>query len=308
MIKILANDGIDKIALEELKDFDIEIDTNRLEKDELMKKGGLYDIIIVRSNTKMDREVLKALRNTNLKMIIRAGVGLDNIDLETAKKYAIRVENTPNSSANAVAELVIGQILALARFINITNVNMRQNKWEKKQYTGIEISGKTLGIIGYGRIGKAIGKKAQALGMNVIFNDLFVREGEIGQYKELDELLAEADFITVNTPKCDKPVIQAEEIKKMKDGVFLFNDARGGMIDEEAILNGLNSGKIQGAGLDVFLDEPNPNKELLNHPRICLTPHIGGATKEAQRRIALEIVDLVKDFMKERDNIESKTV
>lgn len=298
-MRILANDGLDKKAIKIFEDNHMEVDVNHYDKEKLQDIIQYFDILIIRSATKVDKELIDMAKGTNLKLIIRAGVGLDNIDVEYAQKNRIMVRNTPNASSNSVAELVLGHMLGLSRFITISNVTMRVGLWNKKTYTGIELYGKTLGIIGFGRIGKALAKKAEALGMNIIFYDKFVKNDENYQYHPMEEVLKEADFISLHVPSTEKPLIGKEEFQMMKDGVFIVNASRGGVIDEEALLDALNSNKVAGAGLDVFTKEPAPNPEICNHPKVSCTPHIGAATEEAQLRIGEEIIDIVMDFIKQ---------
>mgnify|MGYP001329851002 FL=1 len=302
-MRILANDGLDKNALRFFQENNIQLDTKKHDKEALIKNIKNYDILIVRSATRVDREVIDAAKGGRLKMIIRAGVGLDNIDLEYAKKNRILVTNTPNASSNSVAELVLGHMFSLSRFINESNLTMRQGIWNKNVYTGVELYGKTLGIIGFGRIGRNLAQKAEALGMDVVFYDKFVKMDNKYKYCEFQDLLRKADFISVHTPATDKPLIGREEFEIMKDGVFIINAARGGIIDEEALLEALQKNRVAGAGLDVYANEPNPNPELLNHPRVSCTPHIGAATEEAQRRIGEEIIQIVMNFIKEYKTI-----
>ena len=302
-MKILANDGIDKGAVEIFMENNMEVDTNHYEKKDLKKIIGDYQVLIIRSATRVDRDLVDAAKGTKLKLIIRAGVGLDNIDIEYATANGLIVKNTPNASSNSVAELVLGHMLTLSRFIAISNVTMREGCWNKKAYTGVEIFGKTLGIVGFGRIGKSLANKARALGMNVVFYDKFITEDESYQYNELDDLLRKADFISLHVPATEKPLIGREEFEIMKDGVFIVNAARGGIIDEEALLDALNNKKVAGAGLDVYNIEPNPNLELCKHERVSCTPHIGAATQEAQERIGQEIIDIVMDY---NNNINNK--
>lgn len=304
-MKILANDGLDNKAIEIFKESKFEVDTNHYEIEDLKNVIRDYHVLIVRSATKVDKELIDVAKGSKLKLIIRAGVGLDNIDVKYATGNDITVKNTPNSSSNSVAELVLGHMFGLARHITLANLTMREGQWNKKQYTGIELSGKTLGIIGFGRIGKAIALKAKALGMNVIFYDAFITEDMKFSYTPLKELLEKADFITVHVSATDKALIGQEEIAIMKEGVIIINAARGGVIDENALINGLNTNKVAGAGIDVFMDEPTPNDDLINHPNVSVTPHIGAATFEAQERIGEEVTEIVLDFYNNLANIAS---
>lgn len=295
-MRILANDGLDIEAIEKLERNNIEVNANHYEKDELNKIIGNYDILIIRSATTVDKELIEAAKGTKLSLIIRAGVGLDNIEVGYAENKGIMVRNTPNSSTNSVAELVLGHMIGISRFINISNVTMREGQWNKKAYMGVEICGKTLGIIGFGRIGKSLGEKAEALGMDVVFYDKLIKIDNKFKYLPLEELLGKADFISLHIPATHKPIIGEEELKLMKEGVFIINAARGGIIDENALLESLNQGKVAGAGLDVFMREPGPNLELCSHPRVSCTPHIGAATVEAQKRIGEEIIGIVMEY------------
>lgn len=304
-MRILANDGLDDRAVEIFKGHNFYIDMNHYEIEDLKKVIRDYDVLIVRSATKVKKDLIDVAKGSKLKLIIRAGVGLDNIDVQYATSNDITVKNTPNSSSNSVAELVLGHMFALARHITIANLTMREGQWNKKHYTGIELSGKTLGIIGFGRIGKAIAVKAAALGMNIVFYDAFVTEDKKFLYMPLNELLIKADFITVHVSATDKALIGQEEIDLMKEGAIIINAARGGVIDEDALLKGLNTGKIAGAGIDVFEQEPSPNIELINHPNVSVTPHIGAATFEAQERIGEEVVEIVLDFYNNLVNVAS---
>ncbi len=304
-MRILANDGLDNKAIDIFKENNFEIDTNHYDIEDLKNVIRDYDILIVRSATKVRKDLIDAAKGSKLKLIIRAGVGLDNIDVKYATSNDITVKNTPNSSSNSVAELVLGHMFGLARHIAIANLTMRDGQWNKNKYTGIELSGKTLGIIGFGRIGKALAAKATALGMNVVFFDAFVTEDKKYPYVPLNDLLGKADFISTHVSATDKPLIGKDEIDIMKDGVIIINTARGGVIDEKALLDGLNRGKIAGAGIDVFEQEPSPNTELINHPNVSVTPHIGAATFEAQERIGEEVVEIVLDFYNNLANIAS---
>lgn len=300
MLKILITDGMDRGAVQSLKDLGHEVTEQFFEPEELKEQVKNFNVIIVRSATKIRKEIIdSALQTGNLKLIIRGGVGVDNIDVTYAESKGIKVRNTPKASSSSVAELVLGHMFSLARFIGIANVTMRKGKWNKKQYTGIELSGKTLGIVGFGRIGQELAKKAYALGMRILYNDVLGPNREFPEYifVPFDELLAKSDFISLHVPghKEQSPLIGKTEFSKMKDGAYLINCARGSVVDETALLEALNSGKIAGAGIDVFSEEPPQNLELVNHERVSVTPHIGASTKEAQKRIGAEIVSIIKE-------------
>ena len=265
----------------------------------MLHKINDFDILVVRSATKVDKELIDAMTKGKTKLIIRAGVGLDNIDTAYAAEKNIAVKNTPNSSANAVAELVLGQMFNLARFLNLANITMKQGEWNKKAYTGMELEGKTLGIVGFGRIGQTLAKKALALGMNVIYFDLYPANLENCTSVSLKEVLKNADFISLHTTATEKPVINQETLNYLKPSAFLINASRGNVIDEKALLKALNEQRIAGAALDVFVNEPTPNEELCRHPLCSVTPHIGAATAEAQNRIGKEVLQHILDYLKE---------
>ena len=300
MSKILVTDGMDRGAIQTLKDMGHEVTEQFFEPEELKEQIKGFNVVIVRSATKVRKEIIdSALQTGNLKLIIRGGVGVDNIDVNYAESQGIKVRNTPKASSSAVAELALGHMFSLARFIAIANVTMREGKWNKKQYKGIELSGKTLGLIGFGRIGRELAKKAKALEMKVIYNDILGPAKDCPEYSfvSLDELLADSDFISLHVPgnKDKSPVIGKPEFTKIKDGAYLINCARGSVVDERALLENLNSGKLAGAGIDVFPEEPTKNMELVNHERVSVTPHIGASTKEAQKRIGAEIISIIKE-------------
>lgn len=313
MIKILANDGIHPDGKMLLEEAGYEVVTEKVAQEDLKNALPNYDVIIVRSATKVRKDLIDAC--PNLKIIARAGVGLDNIDHDYAREKGIAIINTPAASSQSVAELAFGHMFSLARHLQNANWEMRsleEGKFKKlkKQYsTGFQLRGKTLGIIGFGRIGIETARVGLGLGMNVlpydIIPDLKV-DVDVSIYQsedakvtiklksvEMDELLAKSDFISIHVPFSDGPVIGKAEMAKLKDGVILVNTARGGMIDEEALIEGLDSGKIGGAALDVFMNEPNPSQAILEHPRISLSPHIGGSTVEAQTNIGLELADKI---------------
>jgi len=289
MVKVLVSDPIDEEGVKMLREAGLTVDLRTdITAEELKKVIGGYDAIVVRSRTKLTEEVLK--KATSLKAIARAGVGLDNIDTRYAKERGIEVFNSPEAPCNAVAELVIGLMLSMARHISVADSTMKQGKWEKNRLTGIELSGRTLGVIGFGRIGYMVGKKARALGMKVLAYDVLMDKlrrfvEEIGANDvDLDTLLAESDFITVHVPLLPqtKHMISTKQFMKMKTGVYIINAARGGIVDEAALKAALDSGKVAGAALDVFEQEPSPDPELIRRENVVCTPHIGAGSVEAQ--------------------------
>lgn len=300
-MKVLANDGLEISAINEIKKNGIYIETNHLDKEELIENIKNYDVLVVRSNTKVTSDVLEAGAKGNLKLVIRAGVGIDNIDLDYAKKVGIKVSNTPDASSDSVAELALGHMFSVARYIAVANYTMRNGQWNKKQYKGSEIAGKILGIIGMGRIGKALAGKAEALGMKIIYADVLGKQDNLAyEFMDLDNLLKVSDYVSLHVPydKDKGALISSREISMMKEGTVIINCARGKVVDEEALLEGLNSGKLAGAGIDVFEQEPSKNTELINHERVSVTPHIGASTKEAQERIGKEVAAIVINFNK----------
>lgn len=316
MVKILVNDGIHPDGQTLLEEAGYQVDTDKVAQEDLAKVLPEYDVVIVRSATKIRKDLIDLC--PNLKIIARGGVGLDNIDVEYARSKDITVMNTPAASSQSVAELVYTHLFSLARSVHLANREMPTQgntafKQLKKSYSkGIQLRGKTLGVIGFGRIGQEVARIGLALGMNVMPVDLIIDEANIDiqlyNYKDLrftakittfdwEEVLANADFLTLHVPfSGGKPLIGKEEIAKMKDGVFIVNTARGGAVNEEALLEALESGKVGGAGLDVFDDEPTPKAALLNHPRISVSPHIGASTLEAQANIGLELADKILAF------------
>lgn len=301
MYRILSTDGMAKSAVQKLKDLGYEVVEEFYEPEVLAEKVKEFDALVVRSATKVREPIIDAAASVGkLKIIIRGGVGVDNIDVAYAKEKGIAVANTPNASSASVAELAITHMLALARFVSIANVTMRNGQWEKKAYKGVELTGKTLGVFGMGRIGRETAKRAEALGMKVIYTDAYPVSGVSYEKVEQDELLKRADFITFHIPaiKGQPPIVNKEFLAKMKDGAYLINTARGALVDEEALCDALDSGKLAGAGLDVYNEEPSKNERLLHHPKVSMTPHIGGTTKEAQDRIGEEIVEIIKNTLK----------
>lgn len=299
MIRVLANDGLQQGAINKLKLAGIEVVNNHYDKDKLKEEIKKFDALVIRSATKVTSEILDSASQGNLKLIIRAGVGIDNIDIISANKNGITVKNTPNASSDSVAELALAHMFSVARFLGTSNYTMRNGEWNKKKYNGIELSGKTLGIIGMGRIGQALAKKASALGMSVIYNDIFGKQGQLPyDFLPMEELLKKSDFVSLHVPydKEKGSIIGSKEIALMKDGAYIINCARGKVVDEQALLVALDNGKLSGAGIDVFAEEPTKNEKLINHPMVSITPHIGAATKEAQDRIGEEVTNIIINF------------
>ena len=301
-MRILVTDGMDKTAMAQLREAGHEVVEQFYEPDQLGAALREFDAVVVRSKTKVRANHIDEAKGGKLKLIIRGGVGVDNIDVKYAEENGITVKNTPRASSKSVAELAMAHMFACARYISIAGHTMREDKWEKKAYgKGIELKGKTLGIVGFGRIGQHLGVMAKAIGMDVIAFDIFHIPGieeQLGiPYVEMDELLAKADFISVHAPAVDGgALINADRISKMKDGVVIINTSRGTNVDEDALLAALESGKVRSAGLDVYAEEPAKNHALYCHPMVSCTPHIGAATVEAQKRIGAEIVDIITNF------------
>ena len=301
-MKILVTDGMDKSAMAALREKGHEVVEQFYEPDQLGAALREFDAVVVRSKTKVRANHIDEAKGGRLKLIIRGGVGVDNIDVKYAEQNGIAVRNTPKASSQSVAELALGHMFACSRFISAAGSTMRQGKWEKKAYgKGIELQGKTLGIIGFGRIGQHLGVMAKAIGMKVVAFDIFHIPGieqQLGiDYVEMEDLLAQSDFISVHAPAVDGgAIINRETIAKMKDGVTIINTSRGSNIDEDALLEALNAGKVRAAGLDVWASEPTQNEALYSHPMVSCTPHIGAATGEAQKRIGTEIVSIIENF------------
>lgn len=291
--KILITDGLDERGQSILRASANVDDKSGLPAEDLVNVIADYDGLIVRGQTRVTASVLEAA--SRLKVIGRAGVGVDNIDLEAAKKHKIRVVNAPTSTTIAVAELAFGLLLAMGREIPRADAAMKQGQWPKKELVGVELYGKTLGIIGYGRIGIEVGRRAAAFGMNVIVYDPNVSEEELSHSDaepvSLQDLYAWSDFISLHLPLNvqTRDLIGPQAFSQMRIGVRIISTARGGIIDETALLEALKSGKVAGAALDVFEQEPPGLTELVSHPRVIATPHIGAQTIEAQSRAAEDI-------------------
>lgn len=310
-MRILANDGISNDAKNQLEERGFTVITEKVNQEDLITKINEenYEGILVRSATKIRKDIIDAC--PNIKFVGRGGVGVDNIDVEYARENGIFVFNTPASSSQSVAELVIGNMFAISRFIGKSSKNIENgdfNKLKKEYGSGVELRGKTLGIIGFGRIGQTLASYAIGIGMNVVAID--IEEKTVGisastdKYKlstyvdvktNINDILPICDYISLHVPKQSNgnSVIGRNEFELMKDGVRIINTSRGGVVNELELIEYLNNGKVAGAALDVFENEPNPMKELLSHPNILSTPHIGAATNEAQDRIGQEIVDII---------------
>ena len=304
-LRVLVSDPLadDSVAAMRQAGLTVDVRTD-LSPDELAKEIVNYDAIVVRSATKLRAPIIDSA--SNLRLIVRAGVGMDNIDVDYARSKHIEVRNTPAASSSSVAELALGHLLSLARYIGRGTVSLKNGSWEKKALKGVEIEGKTLGIIGIGRIGQLVAKKAKALGMEIIAFDKFISESplpELVTMVSFDRLLKESDFISLHIPFDPKEgaVIGRDEFALMKDSVRIINCARGGVIDEVALADALASGQVAGAALDVFAAEPpDVNDALFSQPSLSLSPHIGAATVEAQGRVGKEAAEIVIEFAKSK--------
>ena len=312
-MKILANDGISTIGIKALEAKKFKVFTEKVEQEKLtdfINKNDI-EILLVRSATKAKKDLID--KCPNLKIIGRGGVGMDNIDVEYAKKKGIEIINTPASSSSSVAELVFTHFFSLSRFLFDSNRKMplegetKFKELKKKYNKGNELRGKRLGIIGFGRIGQEVAKIGIGLGMDIIAHDKYVSSLNVDlsffdkqkisfkiKTTTLNDLLINSDYITIHIPKINqKPIITKKEFKLMKDGVIIVNTSRGGIIDEEALLEYINAKKVKAAGLDVFINEPEPNIKTLMNENVSLSPHIGGSTIEAQNRIGLELAEKI---------------
>jgi D-3-phosphoglycerate dehydrogenase len=301
--KVLVSDPLADEAVSAMRNAGLVVDVKTdLAPEILAETIPEYDALVVRSATKVRAPIIDAA--TNLKLIVRAGVGIDNIDVDYAKSKGIEVRNTPAASSNSVAELALGHILSTARHIGRGTVSLKEGKWEKKALKGVEIEGKTLGIIGLGRIGQSLARKATALGMRVIAFDKYVTENPLAGVVEtvsFEALLRQSDFISLHVPFDSKEgaTIGSKEFALMEDGVRIINCARGGVVDEAALTEALVSGKVATAAMDVFVTEPpDVNDPLFAQENLSLTPHIGAATVEAQGRVGREAAEIVIQFAK----------
>lgn len=298
-MKVLVCDKMADSAVEAMRAAGLEVDVKTgMTPEELVATVPGYEAALVRSATKFRQPAIDAA--TDMTLIVRGGVGLDNIDVKYAESKGISVRNTPAASSASVAELAIGFMFALARKIPQATASMKGGAWEKKAFSGIELGGKTLGVVGAGRIGGEIVKRAQALGMTCVFYRRTPTDVPGAKQVSLDELLKVSDFISMNVPKTPETtnLIGAEQFARMKDGAYLVHCGRGGTVDEAALLDALNSGRVAGAALDVFAEEPTPNTALLAHPNVIASPHVGAQTSEGQERVGDEVVSIVVEFAK----------
>ncbi len=301
-MKVLVSDNISSKGVEILKKAGLNVDVKTgLKPEELKSIIGEYHALVIRSATKVTADVIDAAKN--LKVIGRAGSGLDNVDKAAASKRGIVVMNTPGGNTITTAEHTIAMMFAVARKIPQANASMAKGQWEKKKFIGIELFNKTLGVIGLGNIGGEVAKRAQGLGMNVIAYDPFLSEEKakkMGIRKmEIAELIKQADFITIHTPLTaeTKNLINTKTIKTMKDGVYIINCARGGIVNEKDIYDALESGKVAGVALDVFEKEPPENNPLVGHEKVVCTPHLGASTQEAQENVAIAVAEQIADYL-----------
>ena len=315
-MKVLANDGIAKSGVDALEKAGFEVILETIDQDKLINyiNENKIDVILVRSATKVRKDIIDAC--PSLKIIGRGGVGMDNIDVEYAREKGLKVINTPAASSHSVAELVFAHLFGMVRFLHDSNQNMplegdTKFKALKKSYAkGVELKGKTLGVLGFGRIGQATAKVGLGVGMKVVAFDPFMDsanveleffDGQTVNFKidtiSKEEVLKQADFISLHMPAQKEYVISTKEFDMMKKGAGIINAARGGVIDEVALVKAIKDGKISNAALDVFEKEPTPEIELLMNPNISLTPHIGGATSEAQGRIGTELATQIIEIL-----------
>jgi D-3-phosphoglycerate dehydrogenase len=302
--KVLISDALSPAAVQIFKDRGVEVDFQPnlgKDKDKLAEIIGNYDGLAIRSATKATAKILE--KATKLKVIGRAGIGVDNVEIPAATAKGIIVMNTPFGNSITTAEHAITLMLSLAREIPQADVSTQAGKWEKNRFMGVEITGKTLGVIGCGNIGSIVIDRAQGLRMKVIGFDPFLspeRAKDLGIEKvELDELFKRADFITLHTPLTDKTknIIDAAAIAKMKKGVRIINCARGGLVDEAALRAALDSGQVAGAAFDVFVEEPATTNVLFGHQNVICTPHLGASTNEAQENVALQVAEQMSDYL-----------
>lgn len=289
-MKLIVCDPVDPEAVAAMRDAGIDVDVHDdVTPEELEEIIPEYDAMVIRSRTKVREPLID--KATNLKAVIRAGVGLDNIDVEYAEEHGVEVRNTPAASSNSVAELTIAYLFALARPVVQATISMKDGKWEKKAMQGTELAGKTLGLIGFGRIGSLVGEKAACLGMEVLFHRRTEIDVDFATQVDFDELLERSDYISLHVPHTPAThhILGAEEFAKVKDGGYIVNCGRGGIVDEDALLDAIESGKVAGAAFDVYEDEAEERgQKLMAHPAVIGSPHMGAGTAEAKGRVGEE--------------------
>ena len=303
-MKVLVCDPIHEDGIKILKDAGFEIDISpEISYEELKEKVRNYDVLVVRSRTKVTREIIEA--GEKLKVVGRAGAGIDNIDVEAAKEKGVKVLNTPEAPAIAVAELTIGLLLSLARQIPRADSSMKEGRWAKKEFKGWQLNGKTLGVVGLGHIGEKVARLAKAFGMKILITKRTPPPPEIlkeleAEFVPLDELLRRSDIVSLHVPLTPQThhMIGEREIQLMKDGAFIINTSRGAVIDEKALFKALKSGKLGGAALDVYEVEPPEDYSLMKLPNVVCTPHIGAQTVEAQRAAATLLAQKIVNELK----------
>lgn len=298
-MKVLICDPTDAQAIEQMRAAGIEVDVrDDISAEELPQVLPAYDGMVVRSRTKVRAPLIDVAEN--LKVIVRGGVGLDNIDVDHARSKGIAVLNTPSASSASVAEQTIGYLFCLARHLPQATASMKAGLWEKKEFKGTELSGKRLGLIGCGRIGQEVAKRANALGMDVVFYRRTECEVDYAQQVSLDELIRTSDYISLHVPHTEEThnVLDAEAFAKMKEGVYIVNCGRGGTLDEDALFEAIQSGKVAGAALDVYAEEPSKGHKLFTLEQVIGSPHVGAATQEAQARVGSEVAEKMIEFYK----------
>jgi len=316
-MKILANDGMESAAISALQQAGHEVTTAKIQQEELPNRINEFDVLTVRSATKVRKPLIDVITRT--KLIIRGGVGLDNIDVAYAESKGIQVRNTPRASSLSVAELVFSHLFGAVRFLYDSNRQMpvnglaQFNELKKKYSAGTELRGKTLGLIGFGNIGQETAKIALGIGMNVIAYDPYVKSADLKMMINgtavsvpvktvpKDDVIRESDFISIHAAG-NQEVLNDYDFSRVKNGVGIINCARGGVIREQLLMDNLNSGKVSFACLDVYEEEPTKNSALLQHPKVSLTPHIGASTKEAQERIGKEVLEIITGFFTSQKN------
>jgi len=296
-MKVLVNDKISPKGIEILEEAGYDLTQKHHDTDELMDVLSDYDGIILRSATTIGEDLIDASAD-NLKVIARAGTGLDNIDVDYAESKGIDVLNTPGANSASVSELVFAHLFALARYLPQANLTMREGEWNKSDYRGIELAGKTLGIVGLGKIGQITAEMALNFDMDVLGYDVADIDTDLDvDMVEKEELLQNSDFVSLHIPASDEAFIGEEELDMMSEDAYLVNCARGGVVDEDALLDALNNDDIAGAGIDVWEEEPTNNDELVNNEKVSVTPHIGAATYEAQDRVGIQIAEKLIDAL-----------